>query len=146
MTRTWALVMAGVLALYIGLIGWRAVQLVASGEPLAVALGIALLVIPLVGVWALVTEVRFGLRLERLVRALEREGGMPTPLPATPSGRADRDAADAAFPVARADAEAHPESWRSWLRLSMAYDASRDRKRARQAAREAIRLARQETS
>ena len=70
------------------------------------------------------------------------EGGMPEPLPATPSGRADKDAAEHAFPVAKADVEAHPESWRSWLRLSMAYDAARDRKRARMAARKALELRR----
>lgn len=134
--------MAAVLGLYIVLVGARAVQLLGSGEPLGVALGVALLVIPIVGAWALVTELTFGVRLARLVRRLEHADAMPTPLPATPSGRADRQAADAAFPVAKADVEAHPESWESWLRLSMAYDAARDRRRARRAAREAIRLAR----
>jgi hypothetical protein len=142
MSRVFAWVMALVLALYVGLAGSWAVQLIASGEPVGIGLGIALLVLAAVGAWALVTELVFGVRLDRLVRALDAAGGMPTPLPRAPSGRADRAAADDAFPVAKADVEAHPESWESWLRLSMAYDAARDRRRARRAAREAIRLRR----
>ncbi|GAA2174619.1 hypothetical protein GCM10009846_21260 [Agrococcus versicolor] len=142
MSRAFAWVMGIVLALYIGLAGSWAVQLVASGEPLGIGLGIALVVLAAIGAWALVTELVFGVRLDRAVRALGAAGGMPTPLPKAPSGRADKDAADDAFPVAKADVEAHPESWESWLRLSMAYDAARDRRRARRAAREALRLRR----
>lgn len=134
--------MAAVLALYVVLIGFRAVQLILSGQPIGVAIGVALLVVPAIGAWALVTELVFGVRLSRLVARLDAAGGMPTPLPKLPSGRADKAAADDAFPVAKADVEANAESWESWLRLSMAYDAARDRKRARSAAREAIRLSR----
>lgn len=140
--RIGAWIMAAILALYIVLAGWRAVQLMTSGEPFGVALGVALLVIPIVGAWALVTEVRFGVRLERLVERLDAAGGMPEPLPTAASGRPDRDAADNAFPAAKAAVEAAPESWQAWLRLSFAYDAARDRRRARHAAREAIRLER----
>lgn len=142
MSRAFAWVMGAVLALYIGLAGSWAVQLMASGEPLGIGLGIALVVLAGIGAWALATELVFGVRLDRLVRRLDAAGGMPTPLPKAPSGRADKDAADDAFPVAKADVEANPESWESWLRLSMAYDAARDRRRARKAARESIRLSR----
>lgn len=142
MSRAFAWFMGVVLALYIGLAGSWAVQLMASGEPVGIGLGIALVVLAGIGAWALVTELVFGVRLDRLVRRLDAAGGMPTPLPKAPSGRADKDAADDAFPVAKADVEANPESWESWLRLSMAYDAARDRRRARRAAREAIRLSR----
>lgn len=145
-TRKWAaLAMAAMLALYVVLAGDRAVRFLASGEPVAIAVGIALVVTFLVGAWALVREVVFGLQLERATRQLADEGGMPAPLPGTPSGRAERDAAEQAFPVAKADVEAHPESWRSWLRLSMAYDAARDRRRARMAARKAVSLRKTES-
>lgn len=142
LSKALALVMAAALALYVVVAGSLAVQFIATGEPLGLVLGIALIVFFLVGAWALVRELVFGIRLDRAVRALAAEGGMPEPLPATPSGRADKDAAEHAFPVAKADVEAHPESWRSWLRLSMAYDAARDRKRARMAARKALELRR----
>ncbi len=137
-----ALAMAALLALYVVLAGDRAVRFIATGEALGIAVGIALIVMFLVGAWALVREVVFGMQLERAVAALEAEGGMPVPLPGTPSGRAEKGAAEQAFPVAKADVEAHPESWQSWLRLSMAYDAARDRRRARHAARTALSLRR----
>ena len=138
--KSLALAIAAVLALYVLLAGGRAAQFIATGEPIAVAVGIALVVFFLVGAWALVRETLFGLQLDRAVRDLDAAGGMPAPLPGTPSGRADKQAAEAAFPVAKADVETHPESWQSWLRLSMAYDAARDRRRARMAARKALAL------
>ena len=135
-----ALAMAAVLALYVVLAGSRAVQFISTGQPLAIAVGVALIVFFLIGAWALAREVVFGVQLDRAVRELAAAGGMPKPLPGTPSGRADRAAAEGAFPVAKADVEAHPESWESWLRLSMAYDAARDRLPAPMAARPALSL------
>ena len=137
-----ALAMAALLALYVVLAGDRAVRFIATGEPLGIAVGVALIVMFLVGAWALVREVVFGMQLERAVADLEAEGGMPAPLPRTPSGGADKGVAERAFPVAKADVEANEESWQSWLRLSMAYDAARDRRRARHAARTALGLRR----
>ncbi|WP_293695239.1 hypothetical protein [uncultured Agrococcus sp.] len=142
MKKGFALGMAAVLAMYVVLVFQRALDLVRSGEPVGIVMGTALFVFPLLGVWVLVVEIRFGFRLERLVRRLEKNDGMPEPLPATPSGRAELDAALEAFPKARDDVHEHPESWESWLRLSMAYDAARDRRRARKAARKAIELSR----
>lgn len=138
--RALALVMAGALALYVVVAGGLAVGFLLAGTPLGIGVGIALLVVTAAGAWALARELVFGLRLDGAVRELAAAGGMPEPLPATPSGRADAAAAERAFPVAKADVEAHPESWQSWLRLSMAYDAARDRKRARMAARKALEL------
>ncbi len=138
--RALALVMAGALALYVVVAGGLAVGFLLAGTPVGVAAGIALLIMTAVGAWALVRELVFGLRLDAAVRELAATGGMPEPLPAVPSGRADAAAAEEAFPIAKADVEAHPESWQSWLRLSMAYDAARDRKRARMAARRALEL------
>ncbi|GEK81097.1 hypothetical protein [Agrococcus baldri] len=140
--RTLALVMAAALALYVVVAGGLAVGFLLSGTPLGTAVGLALVVFTLVGAWALARELVFGIGLDRAVRELDAAGGMPQPLPATPSGRADRDAAERAFPVAKADVEANPDAWQSWLRLSMAYDAARDRKRARMAARKALGLRR----
>jgi tetratricopeptide (TPR) repeat protein len=140
--RSGAILMAVLLAIYVVLVGWRAVQFVATGEPVAVAMGIALIVLPVVAAWALWREVVFGVRSQRLVRRLEAEGGLDLGIPLLPSGRPERGAADAAFPAFRAAAEAEPESWRAWLRLGLAYDAAGDRRRARSAVRRAITLER----
>ncbi|MDP9027816.1 MAG: hypothetical protein M3N46_09745 [Actinomycetota bacterium] len=117
--------------------------LVAVGTPVAVLIGIALFALPLVGAWALIVEVLFGVRASRLAQRLEAEGGMPSEeVPVSPSGRVDRAAADALFPSYRAAVDADPENWRVWFRLALAYDASGDRRRARWATRTAIRLSR----
>jgi tetratricopeptide (TPR) repeat protein len=138
----WA--MAVLLALYLVLVADRSVRLVATGEPVAIGLGVALIVLPLIAAWALMRELLFGIRTERLVRELEAEDGLPEDeLPKRPSGRPDRAAADAEFDRYRAEVDAEPESWRAWFRLGLAYDASGDRRRARAALRRAIALNRQ---
>ena len=133
--------MAVLLALYIVLVAQRAWLLLISGEPIAVAMGAALVVLPVIAAWALGRELWFGVRAERLARRLESEGGLPQePVGVRPSGRVMREDADALFPTYRADVEAHPDDWRAWYRLGLAYDASGDRKRARAAVRQAIQL------
>ena len=141
-TKAGAILMAVLLAIYVVLVGWRAVQFVATGEPVAVAIGIALIVLPIIAAWALWREISFGVRSQALMRRLEDEGGLDLGIPAKPSGRPERSAADAAFPAFRAAVESEPESWRAWLRLGLAYDAAGDRRRARGAVRRAIMLER----
>lgn len=141
--RIAVIVMAVLLALYLVLVGQRAVLFVLTGEPIAIGIGMALVVLPVVGAWALVREIRFGAAAERLGRVLEAEGGLPEEeFPARQSGRLDRDAVDAAFPAFRTAVEAAPTDWRAWYRLGLAYDGAGDRRRARAAIREAIRLER----
>ena len=137
-----AVVMAVLLALYVALVGWRAVQFVQTGEPVAIAMGVALIVLPVLAAWAIWRELQFGVRSQRLVARLESEGGLDLGLPLRPSGRAERAAADVAFPAFRDAVEAEPDSWRAWLRLGLAYDAAGDRRRARRAVRKAIELER----
>lgn len=143
-TKAGAFLMAALLAIYVVLVGWRAVQFVATGEPVAVAIGVALIVLPVIAAWALWREIGFGVRSQELVRRLEADGELDLGLPLLPSGRPERAAADAAFPAFRDAAEADPGSWRAWLRLGLVYDAAGDRRRARAAVRRAITLERAE--
>lgn len=139
--RIAALVMATLLLLYIVLVGWRALLFIETGIPIGVGIGVALLVLPLIGAWALVREVQFGARTERLVKQLDAEGALPVEeLTVRASGRPVRDEADADFPRFQAEVEAAPNDWRAWFRLGLAYDAAGDRRRARKALRTAISL------
>jgi hypothetical protein len=137
-----AVVMAVLLAVYLALVGWRAVQFVQTGEPVAVVMGVSLIVLPVLAAWAIWRELQFGVRSQRLVRLLEAEGGLDLGMPLRPSGRPERAAADDAFPAFRDAVESDPDSWRAWLRLGLAYDAAGDRRRARRAVRRAIELER----
>lgn len=139
--RIAALVMALLLAVYLVLVVQRAVLLLISGEFVGIAMGVALLVLPVVAAWAIGRELLFGVRTQKLVEILAAEGSLPVEdLPQRASGRPLREAADADFPRYRTEAEAEPESWRAWFRLGLAYDASGDRRRAREALRTSIRL------
>ena len=143
-TKLGALIMAALLVLYLALVGWRAVQFMATGEPIAIAMGVALLVLPLIALWALWRELSFGIHSHELVKRLDAEGGLDLELPLMPSGRPERAAATAALDGFRAVAAEAPESWQAALRLGLAYDAAGDRKSARQSVRHAIELSRAE--
>jgi hypothetical protein len=133
--------MTVLLLLYVALAGQRALILVTSGEPVAIAMGVALFVLPLLALWAIGRELWFGVRAQRLGERLDAEGGLPDEdLPVRPSGRIEREDGDALFPRYRADVEANPDDWRARYRLALAYDAAGDRRRARSAVRTAIRL------
>lgn len=141
--RLGVVLMAAALALYIVLVAQRGWLLLASGEPIAIAMGASLLLLPVLGAWGLWRELRFGSRAHALARRLEAEGGLPAEeIDVRQSGRPDRAQADALFPAYRADVEAHPDDWRAWFRLGIAYDGAGDRRRARHAVRTAIALER----
>ncbi|WGD38261.1 tetratricopeptide repeat protein [Lysinibacter sp. HNR] len=150
------ILMTALLGLYTLLLGQKAVLLLLSGIPVGVALGVALLFMPLIMVWAIWRELSFGVQSNRLYRELtereERETthpdetgdervGLPRQtLPTLPSGRVDRAAAKKAFPLYQEAAECNPQDWSVWFRLGLIYDACGDRRRARQTIRRAIEL------
>ncbi|MGX5680685.1 hypothetical protein [Schumannella luteola] len=145
-SRIGAIVMAALLVLYIVAVTQFAVALIGTGDGIVATIGVALLVFPVIGAWYIVSELVFVARGEKLVRELGAEGGLPVDdLPRLPSGRIDPVAADAQFPRYKDAVEASPDSWRDWLRLGLAYDASGDRGRARWATRKAIALHRAQT-
>lgn len=140
-TKVVVVVLVALCLLYAALVGQRGWLLLTSGEPVGVALGAALVVVPVLVVLGVLREVRFGAQTERMGRALEAEGGLPPDdLPRTPGGRVVRAAADEAFTRYRAEADAAPDDWRTWFRLALAYDAAGDRRRARSAMRHAASL------
>ena len=127
-----AVLMALVLVLYLVLVLARAAAFIGSGQPVGIAIGVALIVLPLIGAYLLVRELVFGLQATRLTRRLGAEGPLPgAGLPTRASGRVERAAADAEFPQYAEAAEAHPDDWRAG-----------DRRRARAAVRRAITLSR----
>jgi len=130
------------LVVYLLLLGRIAMAFIGTREPAAVALGAGLLVLPLIGIWAMVSTLRAGLAHQRLARTIEEEGMEldVSALPRMPSGRIQRDAADALFESVRAELENDPDNWRRWYRLARAYDYAGDRRRAREAMRKAVEL------
>ncbi len=128
------------LAVYFVLIGYRASYLLGRHDWSLRLLGVAVLVLPLIGIWVVVAELRFGLASQRLAERLLAEGldAHPPDVPRLPSGRPDRAAADAHFAAQRAVVQAAPDDWRGWFRLAQLYDLAGDRRRGREALRTAI--------
>lgn len=138
-----AVTISALTILYVVALGGRAIGFVRTGEPVGVVLGLAVLLVPLLGVALLAREWWMAVQVQRMADELASRGGLVVDdLPRSPGGRIDRAAADAAFRQAQDEVESSPEDWAAWFRLGFAYDAARDRARARAALRTAARLRR----
>jgi cytochrome c-type biogenesis protein CcmH/NrfG len=127
---------------YLALLGRTAVLMIGSGRAVAVALGGALLILPAIGLWAMIATLRAGFAHQKLAR-LAAQDGMEldvSALPRRPSGRIEQEAADALFDTVRAELHSDPGDWRRWYRLARAYDYAGDRGRAREAMKQASEL------
>ncbi|MGV9456789.1 hypothetical protein [Streptomyces sp. NPDC003635] len=134
-------VTAAVLVVYFVLVGSRGFMLIKAGTPITVTFGIAVLVLPAIGLWFLWKNTEFVRKANALAAELDAEGGLPVDeLKRTPSGRIDRDSADEVFALRKAETEDAPDDWRSWFRLAVAYHDARDTPRARKAMQRAISL------
>jgi cytochrome c-type biogenesis protein CcmH/NrfG len=134
--------MCAALLVYLVLLGRTAVLMISSGRAVAVVLGVALLILPAIGLWAMIATLRAGFAHQKLAR-LVAEDGMEldvSALPRRPSGRIERNAADALFDMVRAELDSDPGDWRRWYRLARAYDYAGDRGRAREAMKKAVEL------
>jgi hypothetical protein len=130
------------LIVYFVMLGRIATELIVSGRPAAIGLGLALMILPLIGIWVMVSTLRAGLAHQRLARIIHDDGMEldVSDLPRMPSGRIRRDAADALFVSVRAEVERDPDDWRRWYRLARAYDYAGDRARARETMGKAVEM------
>lgn len=130
------------LLVYLVLLGRIAVLMIGSGDAAAIGLGAALLILPAIGLWAMIATLRAGFAAQRLARLIAEDGLEldVSALPRRPSGRVDREAADALFDTVRGELHSDPDNWRRWYRLARAYDYAGDRSRAREAMKKAVEL------
>lgn len=130
------------LLVYVVLLGRLALAMIGSGRPAAVGLGLAVLIMPFIGLWAMIATLRAGFAHQKLARLIA-EDEMELDVSALPrrrSGRFERAAADALFDTVRTELEGDPDNWRRWYRLARAYDYAGDRRRAREAMKTAVQL------
>lgn len=130
------------LIVYFVLLGRAAFVLIGSGEVAPIGLGLAILILPGIGVWVLAATLRAGLAHQRLALKA-RERGMEldvSDLPRRASGRIERDAADALFHTVRDELEADPDNWLRWYRLARAYDSAAHRSAHEPADRHRVRV------
>ena len=136
--KTFAAMACALLTLYLAHIAQQGFVMLASGSVAGIVLGAGMILLPILGAWALVREVLFGARIQRMARELAASNELVEDnLPRTPSGRVDREAAAAEFESFAEAVEQEPNNWKAWFNLSCMYDAGGERKRARAAMRNA---------
>jgi hypothetical protein len=59
---------------YFVLLGRLAVAMIASGRAAAVGLGLALLIMPVIGLWAMIATLRAGFAHQKLARLIAEDG------------------------------------------------------------------------
>jgi len=123
--------MSALLALYIAFAAYQAALLVLSGEPFTLLYGVALFVAPIIGIWSLFRELKFGRDAQRLFTQYLAERGEPQ-LPVI--NRRDLVAVEevVATPV--------PATWQDALVLGLTLDTVSRRREGRAMVRQAIKL------
>ncbi len=127
-------------AMYLTLVGYQALLLLRAGALIPVTLGLAILVLPLIGAYVAWQEIRFGAATASLSAELVERQWPTAELPARASGRPERLAAGKPIAQCQAEVAAAPGDWAAWYRLGLAYDDAGDRRRSRAALRHAIDL------
>lgn len=133
--------MVAVTLLYAFLLLERGLVLVSSTDPVAIALGLAILFFPFTAIAAIFFEIRFGMRLSRLARLLEQSQIAVPEYELLPSGKANKTSGEAVFRELEQRIQQDEQNYLLWFLLADSYDKLGDRKRARSAARTAISLA-----
>lgn len=130
--------MAALAVIYVVLLGQKAILLLLEESLVAKAMGVALLVLPLIAAWAILTEIKFGMDAERLSRK-NTEPQLEFAL--RPSGKPTKESAQSEFERIKSLVSQDLWNWELWFRLGECYEASGDRKLARKSIRKAIKLA-----
>jgi hypothetical protein len=138
-TKFWVAIMSALTLVWVFSLAGRGWILFQEPDWIAKAMGIAILVLPVLAIWSIFSELRFGFASQRLWERLAAEGA-DLGLEFLPSGKATKESAAAEFERIKSELE-QSETWQLWFQLGQSYEASGDRKRARAAIRKAIALA-----
>lgn len=133
-------ILAGLTLFYAAGLAQRSWVLLADPGWLPKLFGALILLFPVLAVWVIFVEVRFGFRTERLAKRLQDYPELAPEFEYRPSGRVTRPSAEAALTKALARLETESGRWQNWLLVAITSDAAGDRKTARSAARKAISL------
>jgi cytochrome c-type biogenesis protein CcmH/NrfG len=140
-TKIWVGLMLALTLFYVLTLLGRGIILLQEPSLIAVAMGLAILVLPLVALWALFAELQFGLKAQRLSRRLIALDIPGLDLELRASGRATKDSANKELERIQDAVTKDPKNWSLWFQLGEAHDAAGERKNARAAIRKAIQLA-----
>src|SRR6478752_4463595 len=106
-------------------------------------LGLIFLIVFVVGVLLFIRQLRFGTSAQRLARTIAEEGGFDREtLERDHRGKVVPHVAAERLKVCQAEVDAHPDDWRAWFQLGVAFGDMRNPAAARSAVRRAVALER----
>lgn len=132
MARRISLALASILGVYLVFAALRGIDLLKSDDPAVKALGISVLILPLIGTVLVFREIRFG-RLSYQMGQLIDISYLPT------NGMSDEQK-QANLDSAIAKAKTEMSSWQAWYSVALAYDLVSERKLAREAMQYSVEL------
>lgn len=106
--------MAGAFVVYAVLVAWRGWDFIMTGEPVAIGLGLAVLLLPLLAGWLVWREVSFGFHMQELGERIEM---------------VDERSMEERIAAAQAD----PNDWQAWYWAGVSLLEAGDKKQARAA-------------
>ena len=134
MAKRIAFILSAVLAVYLGFAFSRGLDLVKTDSAAVKLLGLCVLVLPVLGGWLVIREVRFGFKSTNMGQQVA-EGLLPSREIKPRSPQADEYLAGA---VARTkDAQ---DLWQNWFCVALGYDLVGERKLARESMQYAVEL------
>lgn len=141
-TLAWLALIVFLTLLYAFELFQRSLVLLADGSPIAVLMGLAILVLPPFAVAFVFIEIRFGLSAAKLQSQVD-EAGIAFEYSLKPSGRPTAESAQQGFQRFKELVEENEANHLYWFLLAEAYDKMGDRPRARKTARKAFLIAKQ---
>ena len=133
--------MTALTAMYVVLLGQKGWLLLQAEATASKVIGGLILLFPVLALWAIARELRFGLRVEKLGAMLEQAGKWPHfDFDLRASGRPTKESAAREFERVRDLVQNNEDDWQAWFALGLAYDATGDKTRARAAMRKALAL------
>lgn len=132
MAKRTALILAGILAVYMFFAASRGVDLLHSTDPAVKGLGIAVLILPLLGTVLIYREIKFGKLSYEMGQAIDAKY-----LPLKDDDEAGRRSfLENAIEVTKQDME----NWQAWYSVALGYDLLHERRLARDAMQYSVEL------
>lgn len=132
MARRIALILAAVLSVYLFFAASRGIDLIRTDDPAVQALGVAVLILPILGAFLVIREIRFGKLSYQMGQVIDEAY-----LPAADIA-ADQKNANLVAAIDRAKEDM--DNWKAWYSVALAYELMNERKLAREAMRYSVEL------
>lgn len=132
MAKRISLILTAILLVYLGFTVLRGLDFLKVDDPAVQVLGIAVLILPILGAILIYREIKFG-KLSYLMGQTISDDYLPTN---DLSDEQKREYLDRAIERAKAQME----SWQAWYSVALAYDLLKERKLAREAMKYSVEL------